>query len=229
MDVWTVICVGLAAAGYLVLQSAVGQSRTRSLVGAGLMAAGLVLAATGVGASASNLLFLAFAGLAIAGGIAFLVHRQSIHAALGFAISVLALCGLYFMQSAPFLAAATIIVYAGATIIIFLFVLMFAQRSVVESHDLRLSHPTAAAATAALLLVILTGAVLAPMGKANGPPTQTRPFSNEIRADEPSHVRGLGRSLYSDYLWGVELAGALLLVAAIGAIAIAQRSEEART
>lgn len=243
MEAWTVISVILAAAGYLLLQSAMGRPRKQVAVGAGLISIGLVLASTAVEASAENLLFLAFSALATAGGVAFLVHRQPVRAALGFAASVLALCGLYFLLDAPFLAAATVIIYAGATIIIFLFVLMFSQRSVVEAYDLRLANPIAATVAASLLLLLLTHSISdaadAAVEKTNGAPTSggavltaaplgDRPFSGVMVGREASQVRGLGRSLYSDYLWGVELAGTLLLVAAVGAIAIAQKSTEAQ-
>jgi NADH-quinone oxidoreductase subunit J len=72
-------------------------------------------------------LALAFASLASVGAIGFIIFQQPVHAALSFAVTVLSGAGLYLLLDAPYAAVATVIVYAGATIIMFLFALMFAQ------------------------------------------------------------------------------------------------------
>ncbi len=104
---------------------------------------------------------------------------------------------------------------------------MFAQRPTLESYDLKLQSPRVSILLAAIWLAIVVAALTSPDSL---PPTDTvdirRPNSNETTTIEPSRVVGLGRSMFTDYLWTVELAGTLLLVATIGAIAIAQKIEK---
>lgn len=225
-DTSSFLIVIVAALGYLLLQSGIIHSRGRTWVGAALIAVAGGIAAYRIGTHPEQLLFLGFTALATGGSVVFLVFRQPVHCALGFAVTVLAICGLFFLQSAPFLAAAMMIVYAGATIIIFLFVLMFAHRSTLANYDIRLSSPVMSVAVAAVLLTILVYAIRQPDVLASARPSEMHPFSNETHRLEPSSTASLGRSLFSDYLWSVELAGTLLLVAVMGAIAVAQRSPE---
>jgi len=225
-DTSSFIVVVLAALGYLFLQSGIIHSRGRATIGFALIVVAGAIAAYRVGSHPEQLLFLGFTALATGGSLAFLVLRQPVHCALGFAITVLATCGLFFLQSAPFLAAAMMIVYAGATIIIFLFVLMFAHRSTLANYDIRLSSPVTSVAVTTVLLTILVYAIRQPDVLPSAAPSVARPFSNETHRLEPSSTASLGRSLFSDYLWSVELAGTLLLVAVMGAIAVAQRTPE---
>jgi len=139
------------------------------------------------------------------------------------------------------------IVYAGATIIIFLFVLMFAHKSKLRTYDVQLTNPLIATLVAAALMVALAWSVaehgevlpikvdvtrpysLAMPGDAPGeklPPTVQPGMSpEELEAFMPAKTSGLGRSMFTDYLLAVELAGTVLLVATIGAIVLAQRTE----
>jgi NADH-quinone oxidoreductase subunit J len=168
-------------------------------------------------------LFLAFAALAAGGGVGLLVFRDPVHAALGFATTILSTCGLFFLQSASFLGAATLIVYAGATIIVFLFVLMYAQQSDLTYYDVRLTAPLLSVLLACAFTAVLVHVIQTPTKPRKDRP-QYRAASAAAEGEFPSKVAGLGRSLFSDYLFAVELAGALLTIAAIGAIAASSQS-----
>ncbi len=190
-----------------------------------------------------DVLFFLFSAVAVVGGILMITHRNPAYSALWFAVVTLAVCGLFLLQSAPFLASATVIVYAGAIIVTFLFVLMLAQQAGATNYDQRSRQPGVAACTGfvllgALLFVLIppkdgsaeaakglkTGFVsLAP--KTNAPDqNSTQPQSTSSATPETfGTMRGLGRSLFGDYLFAVELAGTLLLVASIGAIVIAPK------
>src|SRR6478609_4041195 len=111
------------------------------------------------GASAQRTLFAAFASAAILAAILMITNRNPVYSALWFALATLAVCGLFLMQSAPFLAAATVIVYAGAIVVTFVFVIMLAQQSGATVYDQRSRQPFLATVTAFLLL----GALLATM------------------------------------------------------------------
>ncbi len=235
------ICIAFAAIGYFLLQYGVLRSKTWALIGGVFMAAAVVMAGASQKLDFEKVVLFAFCGLSVCGGTAFLVVRQPVHAALGFATAILSGAGVLFMLSAHFVAAATIIVYAGATIIIFLFVLMFSQLTSLETYELKLNQPMLATIAGGILLSVLvyslhaieTGEVDIAQSSISRPWSQiTRPGAPDSTADlaqksnVPRSTAGLGRSMFTEYLFTVELAGTLLLAATIGAIAVAQRTLE---
>jgi NADH-quinone oxidoreductase subunit J len=304
------------------------------LAGVGLaflavIASGFVLVHTS-GRPVYDTLFYFFAFVAVVAGGMLVTQRNPVHAALSFSLVVLSTCGLFLILAAPFLMAATIIVYAGAIIVTFLFVIMLAQQAGLSDADARSREPLLTTVACFVLLptllyVILqtydtgqplqqvinratkartldsvpaivketgdtqlledyrtavlaippsvdkaeyqsqvngpvnkleeqwTGAVKAGKVKelqnilgvvetdgnrvltnyaklkppANSQVSQLSVPSKEMTLVHPGEtVAPLGRSLFTDYLIAVELAGTLLLVATIGAIAIAGRRTE---
>jgi NADH-quinone oxidoreductase subunit J len=176
-----------------------------------------------------RILFAAFATAAILAAILLITNRNPVYSALWFAMATLAVCGLFLMQSAPFLAAATVIVYAGAIVVTFVFVIMLAQQSGATVYDQRSRQPLMATVFGVLLL----GALMAMLKSTSaddlhftdGQPlvASANALSHPAKGEQLGAMLGLGRSLFGDYLFAVELAGTLLLVATIGAIAIAPR------
>jgi NADH:ubiquinone oxidoreductase subunit 6 (subunit J) len=102
-----------------------------------------------------TMLFYLFAGLAIIFGGLMITQRNPVHAALSFAMVVLSTCGLFLLQAAPFLMAATIIIYAGAIVVTFLFVIMLAQQAGLSSADQRSREPFLATVAGFVLLASL--------------------------------------------------------------------------
>src|SRR5436190_6247365 len=88
-----------------------------------------------------QILFYTFSGLAVLGAGLMLSQKNPVHAALAFALVVLSSCGLFLLLAAPFLMAATIIIYAGAIVVTFLFVIMLAQQAGISSADTRTREP----------------------------------------------------------------------------------------
>lgn len=222
------ICIAFAAIGYYCVQQGLLRSRSVLIVGVVfLLSAGLLVTVTHK-PSLDTYILLAFCGLATGGGIAFLSVRQPIYAALGFATAILSSSGVLFMQSALFVAAATMIVYAGATIIIFLFVLMFSQQESLETYELKLNRPFTAMIIGSLFLGVIVYSLQSVEGVTPDQWNQptTRPLSHEGKLATTSSTAALGRSMFTEYLATVELAGALLLAATVGAIAVAQRTIE---
>ena len=200
-------------------------------------------------------LFYAFAVIAVLAGGCLVTLRNPVYAALSFALVVLSTCGLFLLQAAPFLMAATIIVYAGAIIVTFMFVIMLAQQHGPSDADARSREPFLATLTGFLLLAALVSALQAPIRlDAVDPFAQTRPIASFDEKDpfalhrwgvsEFSRVRGatidkraelpagnvayLGRALFTDYLLAVEMGGTLLLAATIGTILITTRRPEVK-
>jgi NADH-quinone oxidoreductase subunit J len=222
------IVIAFASVGYFLLQHGILKSKTCSLIGGVLIATACLLAAVSQKLDFEKVVMFAFCGLAMAGGTTFLTARQPVNAALGFATAILSSAGVLFMQSALFIAAATIIVYAGATIIIFLFVLMFSQQLSLETYELKLTKPLLATIVGGFFLAILVYS-LQSIEEVEWKPSVasvTRPLTVETKLAKPASTAALGRSLFTDYLFSVELAGTLLLAATIGAIAVAQRTLE---
>src|SRR6266851_1851325 len=108
--------------------------------GLALLLAGATLVRSGMTAP-ENLLFYCFSAIALVSGTLLITQRNPVHAALSFAMVVLGTCGLFLLQAAPFLMAATIIVYAGAIVVTFLFVIMLAQQAGWSDADHRSREP----------------------------------------------------------------------------------------
>lgn len=208
------------------------------LLGSIVASAGLIAAVTTFGNPAGNItdkiLFWMFAVSALLSAVMMVTSRDAVYAALWFALATLGTCGLFMMQSAPFLAAATIIVYAGAIIVTFLFVIMLAQQQGRSFYDYRARTPIMSIVASWLMLAALlwtfqlwqNKAPAAEGGPALTAEAATNPFSVPKANSPYGSLQSLGLSLFGDYLYAVEIAGTLLLVAGIGAIAIAPRRAE---
>lgn len=190
-------------------------------------------------AAVETVLFYVFSLAALSSAALMITSSNPVYGALWFALATLGVCGLYMLQEAPFLAASTIVVYAGAIIVTFLFVIMLAQQAGATTYDTHSRHPVAATFVAFILLgTLLFGLQMAGkdvdrMGRpatatmtsrlAGTNSTLTVPPVEDDKVMPVGTLRGLGRALFGDYLFAVEMAGTLLLVASIGAIAMAPR------
>jgi NADH:ubiquinone oxidoreductase subunit 6 (subunit J) len=155
VDHWslTLVMVLGAAAIFLLLPRPRAQ---KALYGAilGVLAvllAGALLVGTRV-VHPEGILFYAFSAAAVIGGALLLTQRNPARAALAFALVVLSTCGLFLLLAAPFLMAATTIIYAGAIIVTFLFVLMLAQQEGPSDADYRSREPMLSAIAGFVLL-----------------------------------------------------------------------------
>src|SRR4029078_7122462 len=120
-----------------------------TLVGAGLIAARLEAISDD---RIQSTLFCVFAAAAILSAVLMITNRNPVYSALWFALVTLSVCGLFLLQQAPFLAAATVIVYAGAIVVTFVFVIMLAQQSGATVYDQRSRQPFLATVFGVLLL-----------------------------------------------------------------------------
>jgi NADH-quinone oxidoreductase subunit J len=126
-------------------------------IGAGaaaLLLTGLLIVRVG-GLTIETCLFYLFSATAVLSGTLLITQTNPARAALSFALVILATCGLFLLQAGPFLMAATIIVYAGAIIVTFLFVIMLAQQQGLSDADARSREPFLSALTGFLLLCAL--------------------------------------------------------------------------
>ena len=202
--------------------------RTKPMLAAPLIVAGLGLLAWtmsfNLGPFSESAMFGVCAAAAILCGILMISSRNPVYSALWFALVTLSVCGLFVLQSAAFLAAATIIIYAGAIIVTFVFVIMLAQQEGTAIYDYSVRQPFLATAIAFFVL----GCVLASLhhdisSGATVAASTTNLLSQPPDNESLASMTQLGRSLFGDYLLAVEIAGMLLLVATIGAICMAPR------
>jgi NADH-quinone oxidoreductase subunit J len=162
----------------------------------------------------SQLLFWFLSGFTAVSAVATIMMRSPVYSAIWFALTLFATSGLLLLQEAQFLAVATIIVYAGAILVTFLFVLMLAEPAGHAVYD-RISWGHVAPLLAVLSGVSIVGGLTFLLSKLESvPPAASLPTEN--------HMAQLGAELFSRHLLEVELAGTLLLIALVGAIAIAE-------
>jgi NADH-quinone oxidoreductase subunit J len=154
--------------------------------------------------------------LALAGGLGMIFSRNAVHSALWLVLTMSCLGLLYFVQQAPFLGVVQIIVYTGAIMMLFLFVLMLVGRDASDSVVEVLRGQRLAGA---VLGIGFAGLVVATVSSAFADVT-ARGLVEE-NSTEGGNVARIGRELFTTYLFPFELTSALLIVAAIGAMVLA--------
>jgi NADH-quinone oxidoreductase subunit J len=242
------VAVGCAAASLWLLlprgESGVRERMARRLGG---LLGGVALAlfiATGhrLGSVGEEAVFLVVSLVAVVSAAATIVTRSPVYAAIWFALALAGVAGVLLVLGAQFLGVATIVVYAGAILVMFLFVLMLAQPTGMAPYDRVSNEPLLSAVAGAVLLGLLTlfiGRLSAgPADCCAVPSKATALGSGESQAVATSdsaaadplaanHVARLGGELFGRHLLAVEAAGVLLLVALIGSIAIVSRTPPA--
>ena len=169
--------------------------------------------------SGELLLFLMLALVAIATALGMLMSRNAIYSALFLVLNFITVAVFYLLLGAPFITMAQITVYAGAIMVLFLFVIMLLGAE---------SLPTAEVLPWQRPLAILLGAILA--GEAVYLLiTRARPTGNVLQPDAVANtmpnLRELGMVLFQDYLLPFEVTSILLLVAMVGAIVLIRKEK----
>jgi NADH:ubiquinone oxidoreductase subunit 6 (subunit J) len=149
--------------------------------------------------SPEMVLFYAFAAVTVLFGGLLVTQRNPVHAALSFAVVVLGTCGLFLLQAAPFLMAATIIVYAGAIIVTFLFVIMLAQQSGMSDADHRSREPFLSALGSSILLVALLYLLNQTYDTHNADQLLQRTEEAKAHVSEGSATQAELESLFADF------------------------------
>ncbi len=200
--------------------------------------AGVALAAVALGLMASqmawlgriseNIVFVVLAGVTIVAAVATVTLASPVYSAIWFGMTLLGSAGLFMFQGAQFLAVATIVVYAGAILVTFLFVLMLAQPEGKTHYD-RMSWEGLLSATTGAVIVGVLSMTVVQVFTAENVQSPVRVERGErcqpggVLAD--AHVAKIGWELYGRHLIAVEVAGTLLLVALVGAAAIVAQSK----
>ncbi|MBS1262411.1 MAG: NADH-quinone oxidoreductase subunit J [Calditrichaeota bacterium] len=165
-----------------------------------------------------TIVFAILALISLFGGIMVVTRRNPVHSILFLVLTFFCFAGFYVMLGATFLAAIQVLVYAGAIMVLFLFVVMMLNLREPEALE---GGPSffqtlgfiVAAGMAVLLLAYFAGR----------PGPGVPPFSAGETAYEVGGPESLGMLLFTEYVFPVEIAGILLLAAVIGAVALAKR------
>lgn len=177
--------------------------------------------------------------LAIVGALGLILFRNPVHSALSLVMTLFAIAVLFLNQDAQFLAAVQVIVYAGAIVVLFLFVIMLL--GVDQAEDLSVEPIVGQRPLAILIGVGVAGLAIAfAAGGATGDQAVTAPKADSITNSEVSatealpddqddgteanpNIDQLGRSLFTDYVFAFEVTALLLTIAVVGAVMLARR------
>lgn len=162
----------------------------------------------------STVLFFLFAGLAIACAISMVYHKNPLYSAISLVGVFISLSCIYVTLAAPFIAAVQILIYAGAIMVLVVFVIMLLNLE--DDRPLnRLRYLYALGGGLGVILLVQTFFIFYAVMRA---PNQ---------AVDPNTTAGktmdIGRAMYSEYLLPVEIVGVLLMMAVIGAVILARR------
>jgi NADH-quinone oxidoreductase subunit J len=163
--------------------------------------------------TAQMAIFLILAAVTVAGALSLILQRHPIHSALSLIVVMVALAGLYLLQGAEFVAAVQIIVYAGAIMVLFIFVIMLLN----AGEEERTNVSRLARFVGVPLAVVFLAEVAYWVGRA----------TSQLGAAPPETVstRDLSTLLFREFVFPFELTSFLILIALLGALVLARREE----
>jgi NADH-quinone oxidoreductase subunit J len=175
-----------------------------------------------------TVLFSLFAIIALGAAIMMILHRNPVYSAIYLIVTLFALAGFYVLLNAPFVASVHIIVYAGAIMVLFLFVIMLLN---LKQDPIRERHKFARRAFASSIVIILLAEIGVLIGSAffTGTGVAAMPPAASLAPGAPDSTSfaggaaAIGRQLFTTYILPFEIASVLLLVGIVGAVILAKR------
>jgi NADH-quinone oxidoreductase subunit J len=166
--------------------------------------------------------FWLLGAITVVSGIGTISMRNPVYCALWFAMALLGTGGLLMYVGAQFVGVATVVVYAGAIVVTFLFVLMLAQPRGQAHYDRLSWEPLLSALTGGVMVFLLSLALESSLAKGTSTLATQSPTAEALEKGvlAQEHVATIGGVLFSRYLVAVQVAGVLLLVALVAASAI---------
>jgi NADH-quinone oxidoreductase subunit J len=177
----------------------------------------------------SQFFFFVFAGASVLSALLVITRKSPVASVMFLIVTFFSLAGMFLLMDAPFIAAAQVIVYAGAIMVLFLFVIMLLNLGGPGASDVRgaLVMLVGGSLTVGLVLSVVKAVVVSGSPEADvGGPAVTSGFGPEtMRAlvEANGAVGAIGGPLFRNYLVPFEITSLLLLVAMIGAIVLARR------
>ena len=167
-----------------------------------------------------TIVFVVGAIVILAGALGVILSRNPVHSALMLIMTLFGIAVLFVAQEAHFLAAVQVIVYAGAIVVLFLFVIMLLGVDQAESLD---TEPIGGQRPAAGVVALASvGLIVLLAVRAVQVSTGARSVSGELDA-EGSNLENIARVLFTDYLFAFEVTSVLLVIAVVGAVVLSRR------
>jgi NADH-quinone oxidoreductase subunit J len=166
--------------------------------------------------SPALIVFFMLAALSVIGALSLILQKHPIHSALSLIVVMVSLAGLYLLMGAEFIAAVQIIVYGGAIMVLFVFVIMLLNAGA-EEHT---SFSKLARFGGLPLALALTGLLAAAMIHHAGS------VPNPANPDALASTTEISKMLFSTFVYPFELTSFLILIAIMGALVLAQRQEK---
>ena len=163
-----------------------------------------------------QLLFLLIAAVAVFSGFLVVTCKSPVNSALALVQTFVCLAALYVMLYAPFMAAIQIMVYAGAIMVLIIFVIMLLNLGTAVTGQVR--RGVIWGVISSVLMLVVTYAVVS-KGKASD---MVGSMTREV-VETQGHTELIGKAIFTDFLLPFEIASILLLVAIIGAVVLAKR------
>ncbi len=168
--------------------------------------------------------FYISAAIAAAATILVILQRNAVHALLYLILSLLAVAVIFYTLGAPFVAALEVVVYAGAIMVLFVFVVMMLNVGAPAGAEREAVLRPRAWIVPAVLALVLLAELVAVLAGARPGAVPTLPGAPAGAAPAPVAPREVSLSLFGPYLLGVELASMLLLAGLVGAYHLGRRS-----
>jgi NADH-quinone oxidoreductase subunit J len=160
------------------------------------------------------------ATIIILGAVGVISARNPVHSALMLVMTLFGVAVLFVEEGANFLAAVQVIVYAGAIVVLFLFVIMFLG---VDRQENLVEEPLPFQRPLALVLALLGLAGLLILGIGSHWSVGPHSVAGQATGQKGGDVAALGRSVFTTYLFAFEITAALLVIAVVGAVVLARR------
>ena len=169
------------------------------------------------------LVFIAATIMVIVGAVGVVLRNKPVHCALSLVLTLFGIAVHFVAMEAHFLAAVQVIVYAGAIVVLFLFVIMLLGVDKIESWE---TGPLAGQRYATVAIVVLALAMVALLASRAVDVSEGASSVVAKLDGNESNVVTLGKALFTDYVFAFELTGALLVIAVIGAVVLARRPKQ---
>jgi NADH-quinone oxidoreductase subunit J len=176
------------------------------------------------------IVFVIASGMVLGGAIGVVAYRNPVHAALSLVLTLFGVAVHFVAQEANFLAAVQVIVYAGAIVVLFLFVIMLLGVDGVEDlrvEPFKIQRPLAAIVSVAIVGLVIAAAVSARNAFVAAPVISPQVAGAADAGAHDANIRALARDLFSNHVFAFELTSALLVIAVVGTVLLSRKIKAA--
>ena len=174
--------------------------------------------------------FVIAAAMILSGAVGVIIRSHPVHCALSLILTLFGIAVLFIEENAQFLAAVQVIVYAGAIVVLFLFVIMLLGVDGVEDlrvEPFKIQRPLAAIVSVAIVGLVIAAAVSARNAYVAPPVISPQVAGAADAGAHDANIRALARDLFSNHVFAFELTSALLVIAVVGTVLLSRKIKAA--